>query len=70
MPQPVAQPADLPNVRFIATGVTIAGVQDAPGTLGGYRAGTRTVREIVQSVPELTKFAQIETERFSNVAST
>lgn len=70
-PQPVPAPtAGLPTVRIIATGGTIAGVQDAPGTLGGYRAGTRTVGEIVQSVPELVRFAQIETEQFSNVAST
>jgi L-asparaginase type II len=68
-PQPVAQPA-LPTVRIIATGGTIAGVQDAPGTLGAYRAGTKTVSEIVQSVPELARFAEIETEQFSNVAST
>ena len=67
-PQPVPAP-DLPRVRVIATGGTIAGVQDAPGTLGGYRAGARSVGEIVQSVPELTRFAQIETEQFSNVAS-
>jgi L-asparaginase len=57
-------------VRVIATGGTIAGVQDAPGTLGAYRAGTRTVSEIVQSVPELIRYAEIETEQFSNVAST
>jgi L-asparaginase type II len=69
-PQPVVQPSVLPNIRIIATGGTIAGVQDAPGTLGDYRAGTRTVAEIVQSVPELARFAQIETEQFSNVAST
>jgi len=68
-PQPVAQPA-LPIVRVIATGGTIAGVQDAPGTLGGYRAGTKSVGDIVQSVPELVRFAEIETEQFSNVAST
>lgn len=68
VPVPTADPA-LPKVRVIATGGTIAGVQDAPGTLGGYRAGTRTVGEIVQSVPELTRFAQIETEQFLNVAS-
>ncbi|MGE0461657.1 MAG: asparaginase [Vicinamibacterales bacterium] len=67
-PQPVPAP-ELPIVRVIATGGTIAGVQDAPGTLGGYRAGTRSVGEIVQSVPELTRFAQIETEQFLNVAS-
>ncbi len=68
-PVPVPAPA-LPKVRVIATGGTIAGVQDAPGTLGAYRAGTRSVSEIVQSVPELEKFAEIETEQFSNVAST
>jgi L-asparaginase type II len=67
-PQPVAPPA-LPIVRVVATGGTIAGVQDAPGTLGGYRAGTKSVGEIVQSVPELTRFAEIETEQFLNVAS-
>ena len=61
--QPVAQPA-LPTVRVVATGGTIAGVQDAPGTLGGYRAGTKSVSEIVQSVPELVRFADIEAEQF------
>jgi L-asparaginase len=69
-PQPVVQPAVLPNVRIIATGGTIAGVQDAPGTLGTYRSGARTIDEIVKSVPELARFAQVETEQFSNVAST
>lgn len=68
VPAPAADPA-LPTVRVIATGGTIAGVQDAPGTLGGYRAGTRSVGEIVQSVPELVRFARIETEQFLNVAS-
>jgi len=68
-PQPVPQPA-LPKVMVIATGGTIAGVQDAPGTLGAYRAGTRSVNEIVQSVPEVARFADVETEQFSNVAST
>ncbi len=68
VPQPVPDPA-LPTVLVIATGGTIAGVQDAPGTLGAYRAGTRSVSEIVRSVPELERFAQIETEQFLNVAS-
>ncbi len=66
-PQPVQ--VALPAVRVIATGGTIAGVQDAPGTLGAYRAGTRSVSEIVESVPELVRFATIETEQFLNVAS-
>ena len=60
----------LPTVLVIATGGTIAGVQDAPGSLGSYRAGTLTAEQIIASVPELSKHAQIETEQFSNVPST
>jgi L-asparaginase len=67
--KPAPQSTSLPKVLVIATGGTIAGVQDAPGTLGGYRAGTKTVNEIVASVPEVARFANIETEQFSNVAS-
>lgn len=59
-----------PKVLLIATGGTIAGVQNAPGTLGAYRAGTLTAEQIISSVPELARFAQVETEQFSNVAST
>ncbi len=59
-----------PTVLIIGTGGTISGVQDAPGTLGAYRAGTLTAEQIVASVPTLANFAHIETEQFSNVAST
>lgn len=59
-----------PKVLIVATGGTIAGAQQAPGTLGAYRAGSLKAEEIVASVPELSRFADIETEQFSNVAST
>ncbi|MBX3132532.1 MAG: asparaginase [Gemmatimonadaceae bacterium] len=65
-----ADTASLPKVLVIATGGTIAGVQQAPGTLGGYRAGTLTAEQIIASVPELARHARVETEQFSNVAST
>ena len=58
-----------PKVLVIATGGTIAGVQDAPGTLGEYRAGTLSAEQILASVPELATFARVEAEQFSNVAS-
>ncbi len=66
-----AQPesAPRPKVLVIATGGTIAGVQDVPGTLGAYRAGTLTAEQILASVPQLAAVAQVETEQFSNVAS-
>src|SRR5437867_1965813 len=62
-PQP-----DLPHVLVIATGGTIAGEQGEPGTLGGYEI-RKPVKEIVAQVPELKRYAQVETEQFSNVPS-
>lgn len=59
-----------PKVLLIATGGTIAGVQNAPGTLGGYRAGALTAEQVLGSVPELARHATVESEQFSNVAST
>jgi L-asparaginase type II len=69
---PPAAPATAPRpkVLLVATGGTIAGVQNAPGTLGGYRAGALTAEQVIASVPELARFADVETEQFSNVAST
>ncbi len=59
-----------PKVLVLATGGTIAGVQDAPGTLGSYRAGALSAEQIIASVPELSRYARVEAEQFSNVAST
>jgi L-asparaginase len=53
----------------IATGGTIAGEQDEPGTMGGYVI-KKTVSEIVSQVPEIKKYADVETEQFLNIPST
>lgn len=58
-----------PRILVIATGGTIAGVQDAPGTIGRYRSGTLTAEQILASVPQVAQFAQVETQQFSNVPS-
>jgi L-asparaginase len=68
--QQAAAVAAPPTVLIIGTGGTIAGAQAAPGTLGGYRAGALSAEEIIASVPELSRHARIESEQFSNVAST
>src|SRR5206468_3834771 len=60
--------SDLPKILVIATGGTIAGEQGEPGTLGGYEI-RKPVNEIVAQVPELKRYAQVETEQFSNVPS-
>jgi L-asparaginase len=61
------QPA-LPKVLVIATGGTIAGEQREPGTFGPYEI-RKNIDEIVDLVPEVRKYAQVETEQFLNVAS-
>ena len=58
-----------PRLLVIATGGTIAGMQDAPGTTGQYHAGTLTAEQILASVPQVAQFAQVETQQFSNVPS-
>src|SRR5437773_9452259 len=60
--------SDLPRVLVIATGGTIAGEQGEPGTLGGYDI-RKPIAEIVAQVPELKRYAQVETEQFSNIPS-
>ena len=73
-PQPQQIPAaplgPRPKVLIIATGGTIAGAQEQPGTTGAYRAGSLTAEQIIASVPELPRYADVESEQFSNVAST
>src|SRR6476620_9304421 len=63
----VAQ-SDLPKILVIATGGTIAGEQGEPGTLGGYEI-RRPISELVAQVPEIKRYAQVETEQFSNIPS-
>ena len=64
-----AQPAvELPRVLIIATGGTIAGEQGEPGTLGGYDI-RKPIGEIVGEVPEVKRYARIETVQFANVPS-
>lgn len=61
--------SDLPHVLVIATGGTIAGEQRDPGTQEAYEI-RRPIAEVLASVPEAKKYARLETEQFSNIAST
>jgi L-asparaginase len=59
--------SDLPRVLVLATGGTIAG-EGEPGTLGGYEI-RKPIAEIVAQVPDLKRYALVETEQFSNIPS-
>jgi L-asparaginase len=61
--------AELRKVLVIATGGTIAGEQGEPGTLSSSYAIKKTIGEVLALVPEVKKYAQIDTEQFSNISS-
>ena len=71
---PVEDAADpsaeaLPKVLIVATGGTIAGVQNDPDDPAKYRSGSLSAEQIVASVPRLEEYAQVESLQFSNLPS-
>jgi L-asparaginase len=65
---PASAAAELPRVLVLATGGTIAGEQKDPGTQEGYEI-RRSIGEVLASVPEAKKYAEIEGEQFTNIPS-
>ncbi|MEM1187987.1 MAG: asparaginase [Pseudomonadota bacterium] len=65
-----AEDSRKPTVLIVATGGTIAGVQDDPKDRSRYRAGSLSAEQIIESVPGLGDYAEIDTLQFSNVPST
>lgn len=59
---------DLPKVRMIATGGTIAGAQASAGDYG-YKSGTYDVDTLIAAVPNLEKLADISGEQVVNIGS-
>ena len=55
----------LPKVHIIATGGTIAGTSNDIG----YDAGKVSIETILQAVPELTRYAELDYEQFCNIGS-
>jgi L-asparaginase len=64
----VLMAADLPKVRVLATGGTIAGAQ-ASATDYGYKSGTYDVNSLISAVPNLDKLAVITGEQVANIGS-
>ena len=64
-----SQAADLPKIRVLATGGTIAGAQ-ASATDYGYKSGAYDVNSLLSSaVPNLDKLAVITGEQVANIGS-
>lgn len=62
------QAADLPTIRVLATGGTIAGAQ-ASATDYGYKSGAYDVNSLLAAVPNLDKLAVITGEQVANIGS-
>ena len=62
------QAADLPKIRVLATGGTIAGAQ-ASATDYGYKSGAYDVNSLLKAVPNLDKLAVITGEQVANIGS-
>ena len=60
--------ADLPTVRVLATGGTIAGAQ-ASATDYGYKSGAYDVNSLLKAVPNLDKLAVITGEQIASIGS-
>ena len=64
----ILQAADLPRIRVLATGGTIAGAQ-ASATDYGYKSGAYDVNSLLAAVPNLDKLAVITGEQVANIGS-
>jgi len=62
------QAANLPSIRVLATGGTIAGAQ-ASATDYGYKSGASDVNSLLSAVPNLDKLAVITGEQVANIGS-
>jgi L-asparaginase len=62
------QSADLPAVKVLATGGTIAGAQ-ASATDYGYKSGAYDVNSLLSAVPNLDKLAVITGEQIASIGS-
>jgi L-asparaginase len=59
---------ELPHVRVLATGGTIAGAQAKPGDYG-YKAGEFKVEDLIAAVPNLDEMAKLSGEQIVNIGS-
>ncbi|WP_411348498.1 type II asparaginase [Paenibacillus sp. WLX2291] len=64
---PVA--SDLPNIKILATGGTIAGSSASNTDVTGYQAGALGIDTLINAVPEMKEIANVSGEQIANVGS-
>src|SRR3954447_6007590 len=64
-----SEKTDLPNIKILATGGTIAGSSDSDTDTTGYKAGALGVETLIEAVPQMKKVADVSGEQIANVGS-
>ena len=65
----IAAEPQLPNIKILATGGTIAGSAASSTSLTNYKAGTLPIDTLLNAVPEIKKFANISGEQIASIGS-
>ncbi|NTU27599.1 type II asparaginase [Bacillus tequilensis] len=61
---------DLPNIKILATGGTIAGADKSKTSTTEYKAGVVGIESLIEAVPEMKDIANVSGEQVVNVGST
>ena len=65
----VALAANLPGVRILATGGTIAGVASSSTQTTGYEAGKLGIQTLIDAVPQMKEIANVDGEQIVKISS-
>ena len=65
----MALSSDLPTVRILSTGGTIAGKGGSSMSLSEYKGGSLLGQDLVDAVPEIKQYANVDVEQVANVGS-
>jgi len=60
---------NLPNIRILATGGTIAGSAENADELTGYKSGEIHIAALVEAVPQVQKYAAVQGEQVADIDS-
>ncbi|AWB43378.1 L-asparaginase [Paenibacillus sp. CAA11] len=64
-----AKNTQLPKIKILATGGTIAGSADSNTAVTGYKAGALGIDTLINAVPEMKGIAEVSGEQIANVGS-
>lgn len=65
----LAAAGNLPNIKILATGGTIAGSADSNTQMTGYKAGALNVDVLINAVPQMKAYANVSGEQICNIDS-